>query len=176
MNTDLAIRVVARLRANSQTLSVCESLSAGLLGATITGVAGASQVFRGGLITYATDTKQQLAHVPQHILEDFGPVSPHTARAMAQGARNVVGSDWAVALTGVAGPDEQDGHPVGEVWVGLATPEGQVSAYSAAQILGSASYLCGDRDAIRYLAVRAALRIFLESSSGTSAIARTLAE
>lgn len=114
------------LAARGETLATCESLTAGMLAATIAGVPGASRVLRGGLVTYATELKSSLAHVDWEILEAHGVISAECARAMARGAREVCGADWAISLTGVAGPDRQDDHPVGEVHVGVAGPEGLV--------------------------------------------------
>lgn len=107
--------LVAALRRRGETVAVCESLTGGLASAMLVDVPGASAVLRGGLITYATDLKHTLAGVGEEILATHGPVSPECATAMAEGVRQVCGSDWAVALTGVAGPESQDGHPVGEV-------------------------------------------------------------
>lgn len=117
-----AADVVGRLTSRGQTLAAAESLTAGLFCATVAGVPGASAVLRGGLVTYATDLKESLADVPGAVLRDHGPVAADTAHAMAAGARRRCGSDWSVALTGVAGPDPQDGHPVGEVWCAIGCP------------------------------------------------------
>ncbi|PAT02946.1 hypothetical protein CKJ81_00505 [Corynebacterium hadale] len=144
--------LVALLIDAPATLAFCESLTAGLAAATVAQVPGASAVLRGGLVTYATDLKESLAGVPHAVLEANGPVSPVTARAMAEGARRVCGSDYGVALTGVAGPDPQDGHPVGEVWVGIAGPR-----RSFALAAGGTEPLRGSRQDIREAAVGAAL-------------------
>lgn len=143
-----AALLVDALSARGQTVSFCESLTAGLAAATLADTPGASAVLRGGLITYATDLKSTLADVPREILESHGPVSEPTATAMAVGCRRVCGSDWAVALTGVAGPDPQDGHPVGEVWISFADSE-------AAQT--ERHHFRGDRWTIRKKSVDAAL-------------------
>ncbi len=104
-------------------LAVAESLTGGLVGGRLTAVPGASKVFRGGVVSYASDVKFGLLGVPE------GPVvSEKTALAMADGARRVLHADAAVALTGVAGPDEQDGMPVGTLCVGLSTPDGRRTA------------------------------------------------
>lgn len=121
----LARRVVQELAARGQTVATCESLTAGLAAATLAEVPGASAVLRGGLITYATELKTQLAGVPAELIAQHGVVSAPVAQAMAQGARTRCGATWALALTGVAGPERQDGHPVGEVFIGLAGPDGQ---------------------------------------------------
>ena len=101
-------------------MATCESLTGGLVYATATEVPGASAVVRGSLVTYATDTKASLAGVDGELLAARGPVDPMVAEQMARGAARALGADIGVALTGVAGPSSQDGHPVGEVWVGIA--------------------------------------------------------
>lgn len=104
-------------RQRGLTLAVAESVTGGLVGARLTDVAGSSTVFRGGVVSYATDVKQQLLGV------DDGPVvSESAARQMAHGVRELLGADIAVSLTGVAGPDEQDGQPVGTLYVGMVGP------------------------------------------------------
>lgn len=145
----LAASLIGILRAHSHTLSFCESLTAGLACATVADVSGASAVLRGGLVTYATDLKGSLAGVPAEVLAAHGPVSPVTAEHMARGARRVCGSDWAVALTGVAGPTPQDGHPVGEVYVAVAGPMRTITV--------RAPKVDGDRQIIRKAAVTASL-------------------
>jgi len=106
-----------------ETLAVAESLTGGLLAATIVEVAGVSAVFRGGLVVYATDLKASLAGVPSPLLAAQGPVDPDVALSLASGVRRVCGADWGVATTGVAGPDPQDGKPVGLVYVAVAGPD-----------------------------------------------------
>ncbi|QDQ99241.1 CinA family protein [Tomitella fengzijianii] len=100
-------------------MATAESLTAGLAAATIAGVPGASVVLRGGLVVYATELKALLAGVDGAVLDEFGPVSPQTGRALAVGARDRCGADWGIGLTGVAGPAEQDGHPAGTVFLGI---------------------------------------------------------
>lgn len=149
----LASDVVARLRQAGQTIATCESLTGGLVGATLTEVPGSSAVFRGGLITYATDLKDTLAGVPSEILTRDGAVAASTCAAMAVGARERCQADWAVAVTGVAGPDPQEGHPAGTVWVGIASPDGAVQT----ELL----QLVGDRRQIRHLTTSAVLNKLL---------------
>ena len=110
------------------TLACAESLTAGLLCATVADVPGSSAVLRGGVVVYATDLKATLADVAEETLAAHGPVAAETARELAAGVRTRCGADWGVSLTGVAGPDPQDGHPVGEVWCGLAGPDGHARA------------------------------------------------
>ena len=118
-----AAAVVHALARRRETLAVAESLTGGLLAAAIVDVAGASAVFRGGLVVYATDLKQSLGGVPADLLAERGPVDPDVAAALAQGARERCRADWGLATTGVAGPDPQDGKPVGEVYVAAAGPD-----------------------------------------------------
>lgn len=126
-----AERLLALLTGRGQTISFCESLTAGLATATFADTPGASSALRGGLVTYATDLKTTLAGVPAGTISRHGVISAECAAAMAAGARKACGSDWAVSLTGVAGPDLQEGHPVGEVWIGIATPTGEVESFRA---------------------------------------------
>jgi len=139
------VSLVDALRRRGLTVAFCESLTAGLAAATLADTPGASSVLRGGLITYATDLKYTLAGVP----EGADPVDGDTAIAMARGARERCGADWGVALTGVAGPDPQGPHAVGEVWLGFAGPGG---------VDKQKLQLSGDRRQIREQAVAAALQ------------------
>jgi nicotinamide-nucleotide amidase len=120
--SDDARGLVADLTVRRQTVATAESLTAGLLAATLAGVPGASVVLRGGLITYTEDTKIALAGVARQVLAEVGPVAAPTARALAVGARERCGATWGVGVTGVAGPEPHGGHPVGTVFVGLAGP------------------------------------------------------
>lgn len=164
--------LIDALVARGETISFCESLSAGLACATLATVPGASAVLRGGLVTYATDLKSSLAGVPQEVLERYGAVHSVTARHMARGVRKACQADWGVALTGVAGPEMQEGHPVGEVFVAVSGPKRTVAS-RASKVLrekypelvryalvegGSApeQMLAGDRAQIRSSAVLAA--------------------
>jgi len=121
--TDDARGLVADLTVRNQSIATAESLTAGLLAATIAGVAGASEVLRGGLITYTEHTKVLLAGVAPEILDEVGPVAGPTARALAVGARQRCDATWGVGLTGVAGPEPHGGHAVGTVFMGLAGPD-----------------------------------------------------
>jgi nicotinamide-nucleotide amidase len=149
-----AAGVLAALKARGETLAVAESLTGGLLAATIVDVPGASAVFRGGLVVYATDLKGTLAGVPADLLAARGPVDPDVAVALARGARERCRADWGLATTGVAGPDPQDGHPVGRVYVACAGPE-------RSDVRGLT--LSGDRPAIRAGSVAAALALLTEA-------------
>src|SRR5919199_1679087 len=122
-----AAEVLGLLAARGETLAVAESLTGGLLAATIVEVPGASAVFRGGLVVYATDLKARLAGVPEVLLAVRGPMGPDVAVALARGARERCAADWALAATGVAGPDPQDRHPPGLVFVAAAGPGGAIA-------------------------------------------------
>jgi nicotinamide-nucleotide amidase len=120
--SDDARGLVADLTVRRQTVATAESLTAGLVAATIAGVPGASVVLCGGLVTYTEPTKIALAGVAAQLLADVGPVAAPTARALAVGARERCGATWGVGVTGVAGPEPHGGHPVGTVFVGLTGP------------------------------------------------------
>ncbi|WP_245788479.1 CinA family protein [Amycolatopsis marina] len=112
--------VVAALVRRGETVATAESLTAGLVCATLTGVPGASAAVRGGLIVYATDLKATLAGVDPDLLAAHGAVHPEVAAQLAEGARERCRANWGVGLTGVAGPDPQDGVAPGTVHVALA--------------------------------------------------------
>ena len=121
----LASVVLQRLRQRGETLAVAESCSGGGLGAALTAVPGASDVFLGGVIAYANAIKQGLLGVDAADLERWGAVSDPVAQSMALGARRITGSDWALAITGVAGPGGgSDLKPVGLVHIAVAGPAG----------------------------------------------------
>lgn len=106
------------------TLATAESLTGGRLAAAITVVPGASRVYLGGVVAYATAVKQALLGVPEEVVESHGVVSAECARAMAEGARSALGATYAVSTTGVAGPDPQEDKPAGTVYVAVAGPGG----------------------------------------------------
>lgn len=135
--TTLEEAVGALLRARGQKLAVAESCTAGLLGGRIADAAGASDYFVEGFVTYANEAKHARLGVPGEILNRFGAVSPEVAEAMARGARERSGSDWALSITGVAGPGGgSDTKPVGLVFIGLAAPDGR-AVVARHQFLGS---------------------------------------
>ena len=103
------------------TLATGESLTAGLVSATLAEVPGCSAVLRGGVVAYQPDVKADLLGVPQEALAQ-GIVSEQVALALAQGAARVLGADIGIGTTGVAGPDPHDGQPVGTVWIAVSAP------------------------------------------------------
>jgi len=117
------------LLAAGATVATAESLTGGLLGAALTTVSGSSETFRGGVVAYATDAKSQVLGVSRELLDVRGPVDPDVAIAMAGAARQRFGATYGVATTGVAGPTEQEGKPVGTVYVALVGPDGEGRAW-----------------------------------------------
>lgn len=110
-----------------QTLATMESCTGGLLASTLTDVSGAADYFKGGIVTYWTDFKVE-SGVPAEIIEEFGVVSPETAIAMASATREKLGTDYGIGITGVAGPDPQDGVPPGIAHIGVAGPGGETGS------------------------------------------------
>ena len=149
--------VVHALIERGETVATAESLTGGLVAAELVEVAGVSAAFRGGFVVYATELKHELAGVPEALLADRGPVDPDVALALARGARERCGADWGVATTGVAGPEPQDGVPVGRVFVAVAGP-------GVAQV--RELKLDGGRAAVREGSVTAALGLLLEHLQG----------
>jgi nicotinamide-nucleotide amidase len=151
--SDVATDLVAALRHQSATVTTAESLTGGLVCATLVGVPGASDVVRGGIVAYRPDVKVDLLGVSADLIDRAGTVDPAVARAMAAGARDRLAATYAVATTGVAGPDPSEGKPVGTVHVAVAGPDG----------LADRTYgFDGDRDTIRRRACRAALDLLAE--------------
>jgi nicotinamide-nucleotide amidase len=118
----LPAEVVDLLRGRGETVATAESLTAGMVTAALTSVAGSSAVVRGGLVVYATDLKHSLAGVDADLLAEHGAVHPEVARQLAEGARTRCGATWGLGLTGVAGPSAQDGVEPGTVHIGLSGP------------------------------------------------------
>jgi nicotinamide-nucleotide amidase len=140
--------IVRLLVERGETVATAESLTAGMVTAALTTVAGSSAVVRGGLVVYATELKVGLAGVPAELLAEHGAVHPDVALALAEGARSACGADWGIGLTGVAGPDPQDGVSPGRVYVGIAGAGG-----ATCHTLN----LPGGRHAVRSASVVAAL-------------------
>jgi nicotinamide-nucleotide amidase len=113
-----------RLVETGRTVAVAESLTGGLICAMLTAAPATRVTFRGGLVVYATDLKHTLAGVEQRALNQHGPVHAAVAEQLARGARQRLDADYGVGVTGVAGPGEQDGHPVGELFTAVAAVNG----------------------------------------------------
>ena len=145
-----ARQVLAWLAQRNETVATAESLTGGLLAARLTDVPGASRSFVGGVVSYATRVKVSVLDVPADLVERHGVISEECALAMARGVRARLDATWGVATTGVAGPDQQEGRPVGTVWVAVAGPDHQ-----EARVLA----LDGSRLAIRQAACDAVLQL-----------------
>lgn len=143
------------LAARGWSIATAESLTGGLLSSAIVDVAGASAHMRGGVVAYDTRAKRELLGVDAGLLDEHGPVHPEVARQMAGGVRRALrldGADAEVGLstTGIAGPVSPDGQPVGTVYVGVSTSEGDRVDHAV---------IDGDRDRVRHETVRLALRL-----------------
>ncbi len=143
--------MLALLTERGETLAVAESLTGGLVAAELTSVPGASKSFRGSVTAYATALKSELLAVDGTLLAERGAVDPEVAQQMAAGVRAALGADWGLATTGVAGPETQDGQPVGTVFVAVAGPAGKGKV--------AALRLNGGREEIRRESVRSVLEL-----------------
>jgi nicotinamide-nucleotide amidase len=152
--------LLALLQERGQTLAVAESLTGGAIASRLVEVPGASAVFRGAVVAYATDLKTSLLGVPGDLLRSRGPVDPDVAVAMADGARTRLSATYGIATTGVAGPAPQDGIDPGRVYVAVA---------SAGDTHVQALNLSGDRASVRRQAADEALgllaRVILAAGS-----------
>ena len=147
----LAQDVVKSLKRKKMTLATAESITGGGLGAAITSVPGASDVFLGGLITYSDQSKTKFLDIAKRILTKHTAVSEEVAIAMAQSARKQFGTDYAIATTGVAGPGKAYGQKAGTVWVAIDSKKGPVTLCLA---------LSGTREDIRHATIQSALAAF----------------
>jgi nicotinamide-nucleotide amidase len=120
----MAAALQAELLRRSAMLATAESLTGGELGVLLSAAPGASDTYLGGVVSYATEVKQRVLDVSAETVEKHGVVSAECAAEMATGVRSLLGADYAVSTTGVAGPTEQEGKPVGLVYVGVAGPDG----------------------------------------------------
>ncbi|MFD7302455.1 CinA family protein [Streptomyces pharetrae] len=157
----MAADVVRLLTVKGETVAVAESLTGGLVAAELTAVPGASKAFRGSVTAYATELKHRMLGVDADLLVQRGAVDPQVAAQMAAGVRKALGADWGIATTGVAGPDPQDGQPVGTVFVALDGPVGPGSG-SAGGGKVQPLRLNGDRAEIRMESVRSVLALLLK--------------
>lgn len=154
MTSDVAGTAAAlhvALQSRGETVACAESLTGGELAAWLSATPGASATFLGGVVSYATEVKRTVLGVTVEQV-----VSPDCAIQMASGAQGLLGADWVLSTTGVAGPDAQEGQPVGTVYVGLAGPR---------SVRSTAFLLEGDRAAIRGSTCAAALELLLAEVS-----------
>lgn len=151
---DEARQVVELLRAAGKTVATAESCTGGLLGKLLTDVSGSSAVYPGGVISYSCEVKNKVLGVSQALLDAEGPVCPTVAEQMAQGVRRVIGADFGIATTGIAGPNgDGSGKPVGLVYIAVADAE-------RAEV--RELHLSGGRDDVRMAAARSAFQLLLE--------------
>ncbi len=153
----LAERLQGICLAAGLTVATAESCTGGRIADALTDVAGSSDYFRGGVVAYADAIKRELLGVPPLVIEQHGAVSAQTARAMAEGARARLGTDLAVAVTGIAGPSgATPGKAIGLTYVAVADPGGTEIRRFAWP---------GDREANKSASARAALELLVERAT-----------
>lgn len=145
-----ATSVIELLKAKKQSVAVAESLTGGGVGAALTSVPGASDVFLGGVIAYSPAVKESLLTVERETIADFGVVSEEVAVAMADGVRELLGSTWGISTTGVAGPGDADGVAAGTVWIAISGPINQSTQLEVE----------GEREVVRNASVSSAISTF----------------
>lgn len=151
----LAEEVLAAARARNVTLGSAESCTGGMIAATLTDIAGSSDVFVGGVVSYWAEVKEAVLGVDGKTIQEHGVVSSQVAEQMAEGASRVLSCDYAVSTTGIAGPGgAEPGKPVGTVWLGLKTPAGVKSELICAD---------GGRGDVRRAAVKHALGMLMDA-------------
>lgn len=151
--TQTATEVIRNLQ--GRTLVTAESLTGGMIGSVLTSVPGASAVYKGGVVSYVNQVKEDLLGVPGEILEKYGAVSRWTAGYMAGGVRKLLKADAAVSVTGLAGPGgDEFGHEVGTVFIGFE---------SSQRAVVKEYHFAGNREEVRRQTVEAALRLVLEN-------------
>ena len=139
--------VVEKLKQRGLTVSASESLTGGSFQKAVTDIAGSSQIFPGGFVTYSASAKENLLDIPKEIIIENGVVSEATAKWMAERTRIKMDTDFGVSFTGVAGPDTLEGNPAGTVWIGISQRGRQTAAFEY--------HFYGDRDAVRVRSVLA---------------------
>ena len=139
--------VVEKLKQRGLTVSASESLTGGSFQKAVTDIAGSSQIFPGGFVTYSASAKENLLGIPKEIIIENGVVSEATAKWMAERTRIKMDTDFGVSFTGVAGPDTLEGNPAGTVWIGISQRGRQTAAFEY--------HFYGDRDAVRVRSVLA---------------------
>ena len=147
---ELAQQIVNTLRDRGETLSTAESLTAGALSSAIVTIAGASDVFVGGVTAYSDEIKISHLGVDRTLIAAHTSISEQVAIAMAKGAQKSFGTTWAISTTGVAGPNPLNGHLVGTVWVAIEGPISQSIELA----------LSGERDSVRNAATASAITSF----------------
>lgn len=148
-------QIINILAERKQSIVTAESCTGGMVASALTDIPGASAAVYGGYVTYANAAKSRMIHVQARLIRDYGAVSNQVARAMADGARNTARADYAVAVTGIAGPDGgSDRKPVGLVYIAVSSELATVVIEHRFGDLG--------RDEIRKASVKAALDLVLQ--------------
>ncbi|MBQ3251886.1 MAG: CinA family protein [Oscillospiraceae bacterium] len=143
---------------DGRTFATAESCTGGGIGAAFTAIAGSSKVYKGGIISYTNWVKEHVLGVDAHILKEHGAVSEETAMAMAIGVRRLLQTDFAVSVTGIAGPESDEFNtPVGTVYIGLS---------STSRCFVKKFIFDGDRNTIRRLSVEASIKMLLGCVEG----------
>lgn len=154
MTTSFELAIADKFVATGATLSAAESCSGGLIAHRITNVSGSSAYFLGGIVSYSNEAKESLLGVSHDILVTYGAVSGPVARAMAEGAQRVFESDYAIGVTGIAGPTGgTEDKPVGLVYIAVATPH---------ETVVTRNRFDGTREEVKKQTADAALRLVLE--------------
>lgn len=151
-----AVRLINACRARGWRVATAESCTGGLIGGAITAIAGSSDVYECGFVTYSNEAKTELLDVPAALIAEVGAVSAEVAEAMARGALARSRADLAISVTGVAGPGGgTEAKPVGLVYIGIMRPNGEPAAHRFVFL--------GDRETVRLASVRAALELAAEA-------------
>ena len=151
----LSRHIGEQLKKQKATVTAAESCTGGWIAKVFTDISGSSAWFERGFVTYSNEAKQQMVGVQAETLTQHGAVSEETVREMAQGAAIAAAAQYAIAVSGIAGPDGGTlGKPVGTVWFAIAAPKGRV--------LARRQLFAGDRDAVRRQAVTWALQTLLD--------------
>jgi len=145
-----AQKVVQRLRERNETITCAESITGGALTSELVSIPGASHVLKGSIIAYSTEVKVSELKVEPTLIQEFGVVSEEVALAMAQGVKAKFAAEWAISLTGVAGPGASHGVPAGTVWLALLGPGFEETVKLE---------LMGEREMVRRGAVESALGV-----------------
>lgn len=123
-NEELQVVIGKMLRERNQTVAIAESCTGGYIQHLLTSISGSSDYFKGGVTSYANETKQHVLNVDANVISDFGAVSEQTVRQMSEGVRKLLNTDYGVATSGVAGPDGgTEEKPVGTIWIAVSSKE-----------------------------------------------------
>ncbi|HBZ17479.1 MAG TPA: nicotinamide-nucleotide amidase [Pantoea sp.] len=151
----LSRHIGEQLKRRKATVTAAESCTGGWIAKVFTDISGSSAWFERGFVTYSNEAKQQMVGVHRTTLEQYGAVSEQTVREMASGARQAASAEYAISVSGIAGPDGGSvDKPVGTVWFAIAGPERRV--------LAQRKIFAGDRDAVRRQSVAWALQTLLD--------------